>query len=107
MEKGLLHKNIKALCKYRGIRIQDVERGIYRTHGFLSRGLMPSANELKKISEILTVSMDDLMTKDFESDISALNILMLMKINVENLKPLMTKDECMKELIRILNEVYE
>ena len=67
---------------------------------------MPSANELKKIAEILTVSMDDLMTKDFESDISALNILMLMKINVENLKPLMTKDECMKELIRVLNEVY-
>ena len=100
-----VYENIKAICKYRDIRIQDVEKEIFRNQGYLSRGNI-TAEELLKISQILDVSMDSLMTKDYDREISVMNILMLVRINVKTLKDFLAKDECMKELIKVLNEVY-
>lgn len=105
-EHSLVYGNIKALAKYKGIRMQDIEKSIYRQVGYLSRGLTLTANELMKISDILGVSMDDLMRKDYEQEIGVLNVLMLVKVNIEELHKHIGKDECMKELIRVLNEVY-
>lgn len=106
MAKELLYRNIKALAKYRGIRMQDIEKGIYRTQGYLSRELKLSAEELHGIAEMLNVSMDDLMTKDFENEVGCMNLLTLARINVEHLKPFFEKDECIKALLTVINEVY-
>ena len=105
-EHSKLYENIKALCRYRDIRMQDIERGIYRQVGYLSRGSVPSAEELNQIAKMLNVTMDDLMNKDFNAEISMMNILRLVEINLEQLRGFYTKDECIRELSRIVNEVY-
>lgn len=106
-EHGLLYENIKALASYRGLRMQDIEKQIYRQPGYISRGKNFTADELKKVAGLLQVSMDDLMEKDFKTHIGQMNILMLMEINVEELKKTMGKGECMREMLRIITEVYD
>lgn len=61
----LLHKNVKWLCKCRGMQMRDVEKEIGVSTGYLSRSKNLGIDKVMKIAEIFGLTIDELMKKDF------------------------------------------
>ena len=106
-EHSKLYRNIKALCRFHGIKMSDVEKGIYRQVGYLSRGKTVNAEELKKISQMFEVDMLDLMDRNFDDEVFIKETVDDIRSCIVDLKEYLTKDDLMKEIIRVMNEVYE
>ena len=101
-------RNVRALCKMHDVRIKDVELGMKRNPGCLSRGTKLSADEIVYISRQLGVSFQDLMEKDFETALSIQTHEDAIYESVANMRDevKVSKDEMMKRLIRICNGCY-
>ena len=101
-------RNVKALCKMNEIRLMDVEKGMNRNPGFLSKRGKLSADEIVYLSKQLGVSFQDLVDKDYETALSIQNHEDAIYEAVANMRDeaKISKDEMMKLLIRICNGCY-
>ena len=101
-------RNVKALCKMHDIRLMDIEKGMKRNPGFLSKKGKLSADEIVYLSKQLGVSFEDLMEKDFETALMIQNHEDAIYEAVANMRDevKVSKDEMMKLLIRICNGCY-
>ena len=65
-----IYRNVKALAAINGMDMKEVEAKIGRSAGYLSRkNSRIDAEMLVKLSEILQVSIDELMNCDFEHEL--------------------------------------
>ena len=101
-------RNVKALCRINGLRLMDVEKGMGKHPGFLSRGSKISADELVYLSRQCGVTMQDLMEKDFSAELDLHEhedkIYAAITDMRDDLK--VGKDDMMKTLIRLCNMAY-
>ena len=101
-------RNVKALCRINGLRLMDVEKGMGKHPGFLSRGSKITADELVYLSKQCGVPMQDLMEKDFAAELNVQEhedkIYAAITDMRDDLK--VGKDDMMKTLINLLNMAY-
>lgn len=101
-------RNVKALCKINDVRLMDVELGMKRNPGSLSKKVRLSADEIVYLSRQLGVTIEDLMENDYEAALSMQNHEDAIYEAVANMRDDLKigKDEMMKLLIRICNGCY-
>ena len=101
-------RNVKALCKMHDIRLMDIEKGMKRNPGFLSKKGKLSADEIVYLSKQLGVSFQDLTENDYEAALSIQTHEDAIYEAVANMRDAtkVGKDEMMKLLIRICNGCY-
>ena len=101
-------RNLRALCKINCLRLMDVEKGIGRNPGFLSRNSKLSADEIVYLANKCGVTVQDLMEKDFAA---ALDVQIHEEKIYESIADMrddlkIGKDDMMKTLIRLCNMAY-
>ena len=101
-------KNVRALCKLHEVKIGDIEAGMDRNPGFLSRKPKLSVDEMVYLAKQLGVSIQDLMEKDFATALTIQTHEDIIYEAVANMRDdtKISKDEMMKLLIRICNGCY-
>ena len=66
-----VYRNVKALAKSKDMKLADVEAQAGVTTGYLSRkGKRISVETLIKLANALGVSTDELLTKDYETELN-------------------------------------
>ena len=101
-------RNVKALCKINCLRVMDVEKGMGRNPGFLSRNPKLSADEIVYLAKNCGVTVQDLMEKDFAAALDVQIHEEKIYESIANMRDDLKagKDEMMKTLIRLCNTAY-
>ena len=101
-------RNVKALCRINGLRLMDVEKGMGKHTGFLSRGSKITADELVYLSKQCGVPMQALMEKDFAAELDLHEHEDKIYAAITDMRDDLEvgKDEMMKILIGLLNMAY-
>lgn len=101
-------RNVKALCRINDLRLMDVEKGMGKNPGFLSRRCKVTADEIVYLSKQCGVTVQDLMEKDFAAELDIHEhedkIYAAITDMRDDLK--VGKDDMMKTLIRLCNIAY-
>ena len=107
MTDSLVNKNIKTLCKENHIPLAEMEKKMGVSTGYLSRRKNLSAQAVLIAAETLNVNMEDLMKEDFTEALMVAEHLDNILSEIGLICKKISKDDLMKELIVMLNDVYE
>lgn len=107
MRDNSIYQNIKALSKMKGLKLGDVEKSVGLSVGYLSRHKAISSTVLVKLSDIFEISIDDIIRSNFVDEEQKRRIVKDLKNDISAASSFFLKSELMKEIITVLNEIYQ
>lgn len=106
MKDSKLYSNIKALTKMKGLKLGEVEKAVGISVGYFSRHKAVTSTVLVKLSDILEVSIDDIIKGNFVDEEQRQKMRNELHEIIRVSKAYFAKDDLMKALAAIINEEY-
>lgn len=106
MKDSKLYSNVKALTKMKGMKLGEVEKAVGISVGYFSRHKSVTSTVLVKLSDILEVSIDDIIKGNFVDEQQRQEMRKELQGVIRASTAFFAKDDLMKELVTIINEAY-
>ena len=102
-----IYRNVKALCKEKGIKLGDVEQKIGLSVGYLSRRNKKISVEcLIDLADVFDLKMDDLIVKDFTTELDRKSAFISLRNSILWMKDFHERYELEKIVKRLMDGAY-